>query len=174
VAPLAGSVGEVTAAVAAAPEAEPFAEVAIPRSAPSTGGLPPVAGATALLPHAAFLDRAAAFALDCLLVAISTQVLDAVFDDGWFFPLLLAYHIAFWTWKGTTLGGIICNVRVVRTDGGDLRFIDALVRGLTSLFSIAALGIGCLWMLRDPNSQTWHDKVAGTYVVKVPKDWPLP
>ena len=33
------------------------------------------------------------------------------------FLLLLAYHIAFWTWKGTTVGGIICQLRVVRIDG---------------------------------------------------------
>jgi uncharacterized RDD family membrane protein YckC len=62
---------------------------------------------------------------------------------------------------------------VIRTTGEPLRPIDAVVRGLSSLFSIAALGIGCLWMLRDPARQAWHDKIAGTYVVKVPKDWPL-
>ena len=90
--------------------------------------------------------------------------------DNAYLLFLFAYHVAFWAWKGTTLGGIICNLRVVGTHGGELRFVDALVRGLTSVFSIAALGIGCLWMLQDPERQMWHDKIAGTLVVKVPRE----
>ncbi len=52
----------------------------------------------------------------------------------------------------------------------ELRFVDALVRGLSSVFSIVALGTGCLWMLQDPERQMWHDKIAGTLVVKVPRE----
>jgi uncharacterized RDD family membrane protein YckC len=162
---------EVLGAPAEIAADEPLAEVVIPAAPPPIE--PPPSGATALLPHAAFFDRAAAFALDCVLIAIAVQLLSRRGDDGFYFLVLLAYHIAFWIWKGTTLGGIVCNLRVIRTTGEPLRPIDAVVRGLSSLFSIAALGIGCLWMLRDPARQTWHDKIAGTYVVKVPKDWPL-
>jgi uncharacterized RDD family membrane protein YckC len=28
-------------------------------------------------------------------------------------------------------------------------------------------------MLYDEDQQTWHDRIAGTYVVKVPRHWPL-
>ncbi len=125
-------------------------------------------------PRASFLDRLAAFALDCMLVAIANAILDMSRHDGFFFFLLLTYHIAFWAWRGTTLGGIICNLRVIRTHGAELRPADAVVRGLSSMFSIAALGIGCLWMLQDPERQMWHDKIAGTLVVKVPRDLVLP
>ena len=125
-------------------------------------------------PRATFLDRLAAFVLDCVLVAIATELLDLHRNDGAFFFLLLCYHIAFWAWRGTTLGGIICNLRVTRTDGTDPRFVDALVRGLSSIFSIVALGIGCLWMLQDSERQMWHDKIAGTLVVKVPRHLVLP
>ena len=59
------------------------------------------------------------------------------------------------------------------SDGVDSDTLQALVRGLSSIFSLAVLGIGCLWILRDPERQAWHDKVAGTYVVKVPRNWPL-
>ena len=127
----------------------------------------------ALFPKATFLERLCAFALDVALVFIANGVLDLTRYDGGPILLLLAYHIGFWTWKGTTIGGIICQLRVVRVNGGHLRFADALVRGLTSLFSIAALALGCLWILKDPERQSWHDKVAGTYVVKVPRNWPL-
>jgi uncharacterized RDD family membrane protein YckC len=136
---------------------------------------PPAAGDLASFPHAAFLDRLAAFVLDVILVVITAQVLDLNRhdNDSAVFVLLLAYHIGFWTWKGTTVGGIICQLRVVRVDGAPLRFADALVRGLSSIFSLAVLGLGGLWILRDPERQAWHDKIAGTYVVKVPRNWPL-
>jgi uncharacterized RDD family membrane protein YckC len=125
-------------------------------------------------PRASFLDRLAAFALDCVLVAIANAILDITRNDGFYFFLLLTYHIAFWAWRGTTLGGIICNLRVIRTHGAELRPPDAVVRGLASMFSIAALGIGCLWMLQDSERQMWHDKIAGTLVVKVPRELVLP
>ena len=40
-------------------------------------------------------------------------------------------------------------------------------------FAIGVLGIGCLWVLRDPEQQAWHDKIAGTFVIKVPRNHPL-
>ena len=128
----------------------------------------------AVYPRAEFLDRVAAFALDAILVAIAVNLMGLTRHDGWYPLLLLAYHIAFWAWRGTTLGGIIVGLRVVRVQGTDLRFADALVRGLTAVFSIAALGIGCFWMLNDPEKQMWHDKIAGTFVVKVPRHLVLP
>lgn len=125
-------------------------------------------------PRAAFMERAAAFALDAVLVAMTAAMLPFHDTDDVIVPLLVAYHVAFWVWKATTLGGIICQLRVVRIDGEPLRFVDALVRGLVGIFSLATFGLGALWILRDPERQSWHDKVAGTLVVKVPRNYPLP
>jgi uncharacterized RDD family membrane protein YckC len=61
---------------------------------------------------------------------------------------------------------MICQLRVVRIDGKPLEFAESLVRGLTGIVSLAVVGLGFFWMLRDPDRQTWHDRVAGTYVVK--------
>ncbi len=124
--------------------------------------------------RAAFLDRVAAFALDCVLVGLVVLILDLSRYDGAFPLLLISYLVAFWAWKGTTLGGIVVGLRVIRMRGADLRFVDALVRGLSGLFSLAALGIGCFWMIQDPQRQMWHDKIAGTLVVKVPRELLLP
>ena len=90
-----------------------------------------------------------------------------------FFVLVLGYHVAFWAWKGTTLGGIICSLRVVRTNGENPRFVDALVRGLSAIFSVVALGLGLFWMINDSHRQMWHDKIAGTVVVKLPREMVL-
>ena len=161
-------------AAAFAPDAAAAAYDAAGAAAPPAAPSPAMAPDLAVYPRATFLDRVAAFALDAILVGIAVNVLDLTRHDGWFPLLLLAYHIAFWAWRGTTLGGIVVGLRVLRVQGTELRFADALVRGLSSVFSVAALGIGCLWMLQDPEKQMWHDKIAGTLVVKVPRHLVLP
>jgi uncharacterized RDD family membrane protein YckC len=169
-------------AVALAPPSAPYREeAALPSDRPVELGFNPseassvtaVAADAAAFPHAAFRDRLAAFVLDVILVAIAQHLLDLTRRDSAIFLLLLAYHIGFWTWKSTTVGGIICQLRVVRVDGKPLGFADALVRGLSSIFSLAVVGLGALWILKDSERQAWHDKIAGTYVVKVPRNWPL-
>lgn len=175
-APASGSPAEV-ADGGAEPVDEPAGSASLESGAESPASsaeVGPAVPPTGLLrmPRAQFLERTAAFAIDCVLIAIVTRLIDSR-QDGMFVFLLLGYHVAFWAWQGTTLGGIIIGLRIVRTDGDDLRFVDALVRGLAGVFSIAVLAIGCLWMLFDPERQTWHDKIASTYVVKVPRDYPL-
>jgi uncharacterized RDD family membrane protein YckC len=141
---------------------------------PSAGTVvAPSPSIVATLPHASFRDRVAAGVLDLILVVLAYQLLDRFPRPNAFFLLLLAYNIGFWTWKGTTVGGIICQLRVVRVDGTPPRFVDALVRGLSAIFSLAVVGLGMFWILRDPERQAWHDRIAGTYVVKVPRNWPL-
>jgi uncharacterized RDD family membrane protein YckC len=165
----------------AAYEAMPASTAFENAAGPAFASAPPAAAAAPGLlafPRAAFGERLAAFALDFILVMILAQVLGSNSrDDDVIMRLLLilslAYHVGFWTWRGTTLGGIICNLRVVRTDGSPLKFPEALVRGLTGIFSLIVLGIGFLWIIRDPEQQAWHDRVAGTYVVKVPRHWPI-
>ena len=134
---------------------------------------PVTTSAVGSFPHAWFRDRVAAGVLDLILVVLAWQFLEQYMRGNAFFLLLLVYHIGFWAWKGTTVGGIICQLRVVRIDGQPLAFADALVRGLSAIFSLALFGLGCLWILRDPERQAWHDKIAGTYVVKVPRNYPL-
>jgi len=165
------------------PPSQPAEVVSSVRADPAALPAGPL-GATALpaavsdltsFPRASFRDRIAAAVLDVILVVIGSELLDVFSDDrrSTLFLLLLVYHIGFTAWKGTTVGGIICQLRVVRVDGAPLRFADALVRGLSSIFSATVLGLGFLWILRDPERQAWHDKIAGTYVVKVPRNWPL-
>ena len=157
-----------------APEAgpEPAAPVA---EEPAQPAPPPPAEAPPDLsayPRAGFGIRLGALALDVLLLGISAALLNA--EDGWFFVLVLAYHIGLWAWKGTTIGGIVCHLRVVRPDGRPVGFTEALVRGLSAIFSVAVAGLGWFWMIWDPGRQTWHDKIAGTIVVRVPEGVTLP
>src|SRR5688500_736182 len=171
----------VSAPVTPAPEPATFAGTGLGDAGPAPGGpamgraasaqpLPPGSDLT-LYPRATFFDRIAAMALDLMLIGIAMNLLDPRhIDSPPFVIIVFLYHVAFWAWKGTTLGGIVCNVRIVRTNGEPPRFIDALVRGLSGIFSVAALFIGVLWMLNDAEKQMWHDKIAGTVVVKLPRE----
>jgi uncharacterized RDD family membrane protein YckC len=162
--PAAGAVG----VTGVAGTGEGSASASAPMHAASSAAADP-----SVLPRASFGRRLAAFVLDAVLVAMVFGLLD-LDEGGAFLLLLLAYHVALWAWKGTTVGGIICQLRVVRTDGGPVRFADALVRGLASVFSFAVAGLGCLWILKDAERQAWHDKIAGTLVVEVPRHWRFP
>ena len=144
---------------------------------PSSAEVAPAASPTASgnlssFPRATFLLRLGALLLDFLLVTVITLPFSHV-HPGRSFVLLLVYRVALWSWKGTTVGGIICRLRVVRMDGEPLAFTDSLVRGLASILSAAAAGLGWLWILWDPERQAWHDKIAGTLVVRVPTGWPV-
>jgi len=81
----------------------------------------------------------------------------------------IAYFAGMWAWKGTTVGGIVLNLQVVREDGQPLNFLVAFVRSLAAVFSILILFLGFFWIGWDRQKQGWHDKIAGTVVVRLPK-----
>ena len=78
-----------------------------------------------------------------------------------------------WTWKGTTVGGALLGLKVVRLDAQPVTFMVALVRALAAAFSIFFLFLGFLWIAWDREKQGWHDKIAGTVVVRLPRSVPL-
>jgi len=86
-----------------------------------------------------------------------------------FFLIALAYFSGMWAWKGTTVGGIVLNLQVVRVDGQPLNFLTALVRSLAAVFSVVVLFLGFFWIGWDRDKQGWHDKIAGTVVVRLPR-----
>ena len=68
-----------------------------------------------------------------------------------------------------TIGGIICGLQVVRVDGRPIDWATAIVRALGCFLSLAVVGLGFIWIAIDPDHQAWHDKIAGTVVVRAPK-----
>ena len=80
----------------------------------------------------------------------------------------VAYFCYFWSaaGKGQTPGMRALNIRVVKTDGSQLDYVGAFIRYIGLVISIACLFIGVIWAAFDGQKQGWHDKIAGTYVVK--------
>src|SRR4030088_2411621 len=79
-----------------------------------------------------------------------------------------AYFTYFWSaaGKGQTLGSRALNIRVVKTDGSYLDYVGAFLRYIGFVVSCVVLLIGVIWAAFDAQKQGWHDKIAGTYVVR--------
>ncbi len=127
---------------------------------------------TILLPRAGFWARFLATFLDLFPVTAAVIALPVI-GPALFVPIAVTYFVAMWAWKGTTIGGLVLGHKIVRTDGRPVTFAVALVRSLTSLFSALIVFLGFLWAGWDREKQTWHDKIAGTVVVKMPRGFSL-
>ena len=117
------------------------------------------------LPRVGFWERLAATFLDVIVVGIVVGLLGL---GDYFAVWATAYFITFWVLRGTTLGGVVMGIKVVRMDDRPVDWSVALVRGLGSFLSLFVMGLGFLWVAWDPQRQSWHDKIAGTIVVKMP------
>lgn len=124
----------------------------------------------ASLPRVGFWRRLVAMALDLVLIVLLTAVIH-VPPLG--LILWLVYHVGMWSWKGTTVGGVVMGIKTICEDGRPMSFAVALVRSLSSVFSFIILGLGFFWAGWSRSRQAWHDKIAGTIVVKVPRNIPL-
>ncbi len=129
-----------------------------------------------LLPRVGLGRRAAAGFLDMVVVAfiVHGPVLGWLPENEFLHLLLfLGYFVGMHMWKATTLGGLVLGLKVVRLDGRRIDFPCAIVRALGSIFSGIVGGLGFFWCAWDAERQTWHDKLAGTVVVRVEKMPPL-
>ena len=84
----------------------------------------------------------------------------------------LGYFTYFHARSGQTPGKKMTGIKVISADGSPLSTGKSVARTfgylLTWLLTSVLLGyLGFLWMLWDQNKQTWHDKMASTYVIKI-------
>jgi len=127
-------------------------------------------------PKAGFWIRFLAILIDSVILFVINVIIAAILGSsntgrsGIQTLLGLIYYVYFWSsnspWPGQTVGNKLLNIRVVKTDGSDLSIVVALIRYVGLVVSILVIFIGVIWAAFDPNKQGWHDKIAGTYVVK--------
>lgn len=71
------------------------------------------------------------------------------------------------TARGATVGKKVFGMKVVKEDGSPIGFGRSLLRHTIGYWvSAAVFGLGFIWIGFDPHKQGWHDKIAGTYVVR--------
>ena len=162
------------AATMASPDASTAAspDTAEPATAPAAAAPPAAPTANASMERAGFWIRMTALALDVIIIAIACAILPFIDFDGphkGFLMLLAGYAALMWKLKGSTIGGFICRLQVVRLDGRTIDWPTAVARALGCFLSLVVAGLGFLWIVFDADRQSWHDKIAGTVVVRVPK-----
>lgn len=135
--------------------------------------------------YVGFWVRVAASLIDTLLVlAVLTPLMLALYGrayldnaaqgissgslDGLFNYLLPAIAvIIFWLTKQATPGKMVFGAKVVdaRT-GGRLSVGQSIGRYLGYFVSILPFCLGLIWVGLDARKQGWHDKLAGTVVIR--------
>jgi uncharacterized RDD family membrane protein YckC len=122
---------------------------------------------------AGFWRRLASSLIDSVVVGIVSYIL--VLALGGIGNVLgIAVSAAYFTYfhgsTGQTPGNAALGIRVVDVrdrPGRPIGYNRATLRWLVSIVSGLALTIGYLWMLWDPQKQTWHDKAAASLPVKI-------
>jgi uncharacterized RDD family membrane protein YckC len=146
----------------------------------------------ASLPKAGFWIRALAFLVDTMLVTLlawigAALVQGSVFLGGmvstapeaaleWLessagMLLALLIEAAYFTLSvghsGQTPGKSLLRLKVIRVNGEAVGFGLAFVRWIAQGISFLALGVGFLMIAFTRNKQGLHDKIAGTFVVRL-------
>ena len=127
-------------------------------------------------PKAGFWIRVLAFIIDSVILYVVNLIVGVVLNpsttgrSGIQTLLGIIYFTYFWSassmWPGQTVGDKLLNLRVIKTDGTDLTIVQAFIRYVGLFVSFLVIFIGVIWVAFDPNKQGWHDKIAGTYVIK--------
>lgn len=81
--------------------------------------------------------------------------------------LQLVYYTLFWGLFGWSPGKWLLGLRVVRTDRSPVGLKRAFLRAIGYYVSSLPVSLGFLSALWDDSNQTWHDKIADTYVVRI-------
>jgi uncharacterized RDD family membrane protein YckC len=137
--------------------------------------------------YVGFWSRSAASVIDTvLLFLIATPPLISIYgweyldgEHGWIAgpaEVLITYvmpaviTVLLWAIWQATPGKIAISARVVDAEtGGKASLVQLALRYLGYFVSLLPLGLGFLWVALDPRKQGWHDKLAGTLVVR---QWP--
>lgn len=102
------------------------------------------------------------------LTDTSSAFIYAIFFPCYGMAVLInaAYFIYFHGTTGQTPGKKLLGLKVVRTDGKPMTLGIAFLRWVGYIISKLPFFLGFIWVAFDGRKQGWHDKIAGTYVIK--------
>ncbi len=139
------------------------------------------------LEYVGFWLRVWASVIDTVLIAalmypLLTLVFGTAYWDGtqwvqgpldfllsWVLPAVAV--VVFWVTKQATPGKMLIKARIVDAATGQNASTGQLIgRYLGYYVATIPLGLGLLWVAFDARKQGWHDKLAGTVVVRSTAD----
>lgn len=135
--------------------------------------------------YAGFWLRVLASVIDSILYGVIViPILMNIYGDDYFtserlilgsWDLLLSWLlpavavVAFWVYRSATPGKMLVRIRVVDARTGDKPGVgQSVLRYLGYFVSTIPLLLGILWVAFDQRKQGWHDKLAGTLVIRDP------
>ena len=85
--------------------------------------------------------------------------------------ILITIYIVYETWMlskyGATLGKIVMRLRVVRSDGSPITYMQAFARYWAKVLSGLLFCIGFIIAVFDPEKRSLHDRICGTRVIRI-------
>ncbi len=119
-----------------------------------------------------FGKRFLAAIIDAAIIAFLLYIVSSRYHfsfSSWivyiFFGLL--YHWLFIGLRGQTIGKMAVGIKVINDSGSPPGLGPAALREIIGkLLSTIFFFLGFLWMIGDKKKEGWHDKIAGTNVVK--------
>lgn len=92
---------------------------------------------------------------------------------SWVFPAVAV--IIFWVLKQATPGKLAVSAKIVDAKtGGAPTTGQCIGRYFSYFLATLPLGLGIIWVAFDARKQGWHDKLAGTVVVRQKNRQPKP
>lgn len=135
------------------------------------------------LEYVGFWPRVGAALIDTVLIGIITwPILTIFYGDSywssqkfvngpldfiltWLFPAVAI--IFFWVAKQATPGKMAIHAKIVDARTGNaLSTGQSIGRYFSYFLASIPLGLGILWVAFDGRKQGWHDKLAGTVVIR--------
>jgi uncharacterized RDD family membrane protein YckC len=98
---------------------------------------------------------------------LSSKVIQgpADFLINWLLPAIAV--VLFWIYRQATPGKIAISARIVDAATGEKPSTRQLIGRYAGYYvAMLPLMVGILWVAFDPRKQGWHDKLAGTVVVR--------
>lgn len=143
------------------------------------------------LEYVGFWPRFGATIIDSILIGIVTlPLLTVIYGEAywtedyiiagpmdvllsWVFPAVAVY--LFWVAKQATPGKMAVSAKIVDARTGNAPSKGQLVgRYLAYYVSVIPLFLGIIWVAFDNRKQGWHDKLAGTVVIRGKNKYPQP
>lgn len=83
--------------------------------------------------------------------------------------------ILFWLYRQVMPGKMVVAARVVDAETGNTLTVgQSIGRYLAYFVAMLPLFLGIIWVAFDPRKQGWHDKLAGTVVIRPKSRGPEP
>lgn len=128
------------------------------------------------MPYASVPTRLLCGLLDFFVIFFVYETFQQGYFGSWIaqntnlLRLLLAYFILCQLAFRTTLGCLMLGLRIVDVRGQRISYKRSFIRFFALLPSLLPLFVGFFYALFHPKRQTWHDQLAGTFVIHIDED----